>query len=115
ERDERAAQTERGPQPEQEQAHHGEHADERQTLAVDRRQLGADGGENRHDHSAASARSTGGPESSLSIGRSASSTDGGLRLGAATSASPRSRFLAAPAASRCRFHMLARSPPFAVS
>src|SRR5262249_45094504 len=100
ERDERAAQTERGPQPEQQQAHHGEDADERQALAVDRRQLGADGGENRHDYSAASARSTGGPESSLSIGRSASSPAGGLRVGAAASSSPSASFSRAAAASR---------------
>src|SRR5262249_3145758 len=100
ERGERAEPTERRPQPEQQQARHAEDADERQALAVARRQLGGEGGENRHDYSAASARSTGGPESSLSIGRSASSTAGGLRLGAATSSSTSASFSRAAAASR---------------
>ncbi len=95
------------PQPEQQQAHQREGNDEAQALAVDRRQLGADGGKNRHVYSAASARSIGGPESSLSTERSGSSSAGGFRLGATTSSSTNASFSRAAAASRCRFHMLA--------
>src|SRR6185312_10582487 len=99
----------RRPQPEQKQAHQSESSDERQTLAVNRRQLGADGGENGHDHSAASARSIGGSGRGSSSDGSAriSATVGGLRLGAAGSSSTSASFSRACAASRCRFHMLA--------
>src|SRR5262249_37191273 len=115
ERGQDAKQAEWRPQPEQQQAHHREGSNEAQTLAVDRRQLGAERGKNRHAHSAASARSMGGPESSLSIVRSGSSSVGGLRLGAMTSSSTSASFSRAAAASRCRFHLLASSPPFASS
>src|SRR5262249_22058557 len=97
----------RRPQPEQEQAHQDEDADEEETLTVYGRQLRLDGGEDRHDHSAASARSIGGPERSLSTDRSASSTAGGLRLGAAISSSTNASFSRASPPSRWRFHMLA--------
>ena len=101
----------RRPQPEQEQADQREHADERQALAVDRRELGADGGENGHGHSAASARSIGGSGRRSSSAGSArtSATVGGLRLGATGSSSTSASFSRACAASRCRFHMRHRA------
>src|SRR5262249_19357933 len=95
------------PQPEQQQAHHREGSDEAQTLAVDRRPLGAEGGKNPHAHSAAPAPSTGGRARALSVVSEGSSSVGGLRLGAMTSSSTSASFSRAAAASRCRFHMLA--------
>ena len=101
---------ERRPQPEQEQADQREQADERQALAVDRRQLGANGGENGHAQSITPRRRHGQWAARSPARRTHGqrrSTVGGLRLGATASSPTSSSFSRAASASRWRFHMLA--------
>src|SRR5579862_1531462 len=98
----RADPAERRPEPKQYEAHQRKAADERIALRMDRRELRADGFDDRHRYSAASAAGMSSLCDSVS-----SAIPGGLRLGAASSSPTSAKSSRAFAASRCRFHMLA--------